>query len=250
MRDFTMILGDNYQRANQNVKGVVVNSYFYQEHERGGHKALMVAADALAAFTERFGPYPYAELDVVETPNNLGGMEYSGLVVVSDNLYPGVAGVEWLTAHEVAHQWWYAVVGSDQIDEPWLDEALTQYSTMLYYEIVYGEDRAAGVLNAEFIQTHNSLKRRGYDMVIGLPAEEYGPQLYWQVVYDKGALYFHNLREAVGDEAFFSILQTYYDQHRYKIAAPEDFLAAVDQVTGDPHMELFEQWVAPTSMSP
>jgi hypothetical protein len=250
MRDFAMILGDTYQQVNQNVAGVVVNSYFYQGHERGGHKALMVAADAMAAFTDLFGPYPYAELDVVETPNHLGGMEYSGLVVVSDSLYPGVAGVEWLTAHEVAHQWWYAVVGSDQIDEPWLDEALTQYSTMLYYENVYGEERAAGVLNAEFIQTHNNLKRRGQDVVVGLPAEEYGPRLYWEVVYDKGALYFHNLREAVGDEAFFRILQTYYDQHRYKIATPEDFLAAVDHVTGDPHMKLFEQWVAVSPSSP
>jgi hypothetical protein len=57
-----------------------------------------------------------------------------------------LAGVEWLAAHEVAHQWWFGVVGNDQIDEPWLDEALTQYSTMLYYEKAYGPERAAGIL--------------------------------------------------------------------------------------------------------
>jgi hypothetical protein len=244
MRDFVLILGENFELANRVVEDVVVNSYFYRGHERGGGKALAVAADALAAFTELFGPYPYAELDVVETPNYLGGMEYPGLVVIEDRLYPGVAGVEWLAAHEVAHQWWFGVVGNDQIDEPWLDEALTQYSTMLYYEKVYGPERATGILRGEFVQTHQSLIRRGRDMPAGLPASAYGPELYWQIVYDKGALYFHELRQVVGDESFFEILQTYYSRHRYRIATPESFLAVVESVTGDQHQDIFEKWIA------
>lgn len=244
MRNFVLILGENFELANRVVKDVVVNSYFYREHEQGGGKALAVATDALAVFTELFGPYPYAELDVVETPNYLGGMEYPGLVVIEDGLYPGVAGVEWLAAHEVAHQWWFGVVGNDQIDEPWLDEALTQYSTMLYYEKVYGPERAAGILRGEFIQTYQSLVRRGRDMPAGLPALAYGPELYWQIVYDKGALYFHELRQAVGDELFFEILQTYYSRHRYRIATPESFLAVVESVTGDRHQDIFEKWIA------
>ena len=244
MRSFVLILGEDFELANRVVNDVVVNSYFYQGHERGGGKALEVAADALAAFSEMFGPYPYAELDVVETPNYLGGMEYPGLVVIEDGLYPGVVGVEWLAAHEVAHQWWFGVVGNDQIDEPWLDEALTQYSTMLYYEQVYGPERAAGILRGEFVQTHQSLVLRGQDMPAGLPASAYGSRLYWQIVYDKGALYFHELRKAVGDESFFEIMQTYYSRHRYKIATPESFLAVIERVTGDQHRDIFDQWIA------
>lgn len=243
MREFVLILGE-YQHANRRVENVVVNSYYYPEHAAGGDKALQVAVDALTAFTERFGPYPYAELDVVETPNRLGGMEYPGLVVVEDTLYPGVAGVEWLTAHEVAHQWWFAVVGSDQVDEPWLDEALTQYSTMLYYEAVYGAQRAQGILNSEFLQTYQTLQNQGRDMPAGRPASAYGPSLYWQVVYDKGALYFNELRKAVGDEVFFEILRTYYNRHRYRIATPASFLRAVQDVSGDPHADLYETWIA------
>jgi aminopeptidase N len=244
MRNFVMILGENFGLANRVVQDVVVNSYFYRGHERGGGRALEVAAAALAAFTELFGPYPYLELDVVETPNYLGGMEYPGLVVIEDGLYPGVAGVEWLAAHEVAHQWWFGVVGNDQVDEPWLDEALTQYSTMLYYEQVYGPERAAGILRGEFLQTHQSLIRRGRDMPAGLAAAAYGPELYWQVVYDKGALYFHELRQVVGDEPFFEILRTYYSRHRYRIATPESFLDVVESVTGDRHQDVFEKWIA------
>jgi len=243
MRDFTLVLGEDFQQRNRMVEGVVVNSYFYAGHEAGGEKALQVAIDALSAFADLFGPYPYAELDVVETPNYLGGMEYPGLVVVEDGLYPGVVGVEWLTAHEVAHQWWFGLVGSDQVDEPWLDEALTQYSTMLYYERVYGAERAERIRYAEFEQVYQNLIRRGRNLPVGLSAREYPAELYWQVVYDKGALYFHALRERVGDEAFFDILRTYYQRHRYAIATPESFLATVESVTGNPHRDLFDEWV-------
>jgi hypothetical protein len=242
MRDFTLIVGDNYRRAARDVDGIVVNSYYYSQHEWGGNKALEVAVDAMTAFTELFGPYPYTELDIVETPNYLGGMEYSGLVVVEDGLYTGI-GVEWLTAHEVAHQWWMVVVGNDQIDHPWLDEALTQYSTLLYYEQTYGEERAETILRGEFQQVHESLQRRGRDMPAGLHAREYPPDLYWDVVYDKGALYFHNLRELVGDDAFFTILQTYFQRHRYEIATPEDFLTVVEDITGNAHRDLYNEWI-------
>ena len=245
MRDFVFILGEDFQLANRVVEGVVINSYFYPEHAAGGGRALDVAADALQAFTEMFGPYPYTELDVVETPNLLGGMEYPGLVVIQDGLYPRVAGVEWLAAHEVAHQWWFGVVGSDQIDDPWLDEALTQYSTMLYYEHVYGPDRGGGVLRTVFVDTHNRLVQSGLDLPAGLPASAYSPGQYFQVVYDKGALYFHELRQAVGDGLFFEIPRTYYARHRYKIATPESFLAVVERVAGGKYLDVYEEWIAP-----
>jgi len=246
MRDFTLVLGENYARAAREVRGVVINSYYYQQHQWGGDRALEVAADAFEIFTDLFGPYPYTELDVVETPNRLGGMEYSGLVVIEDGQYVG-GGVEWLTAHEVAHQWWMVVVGNDQIDDPWLDEALTQYSTLLYYEHVYGEERAAAVLQGEFVRSYQSLVRRGRDMPAGLPADAYPPSLYWDVVYDKGPLYFHELRERVGDEVFFEILQTYYQNHRYQIATPDSWLAVVEAVSGDSQRDLFETWIGDDS---
>ena len=243
MRNFVFVLGENYNYANRVVQDVVVNSYYYRGHRLGGEKALEAAADALVAFTDLFGPYPYAELDVVETPNTLGGMEYPGLVVIEDALYPGVGGIEWLAAHEVAHQWWFGVVGSDQIDEPWLDEALTQYSTMLYYEKVYGPQRAAAILNSVFVSAHRSLISRGRDLPAGLPASSYEPSLYWEVVYDKGALYFDALRQAVGDRTFFDILRTYYAENRYGIATPESFLAVVERVAGERHESIYRRWI-------
>jgi aminopeptidase N len=67
--------------------------------------------------------------------------------------------------------------------------------------------------------------------------------LYWQIVYDKGALYFHNLRETIGDAAFFEVLQVYFQDNRYAIATPEDWLDAVEKVTGDRHFAIYQTWI-------
>jgi hypothetical protein len=243
VREFSLVLGRDYQLVNRMVSGVVVNSYYYEGDEASGIKALDAAVNALVVFSDLFGSYPYAELDVVQTPNRLGGMEYPGLVVIQDTLYPTGSRVEWLTAHEVAHQWWFGIVGSDQVDEPWLDEALTQYSTLLYYEKVYGPERAASVLNTEFLQTYRELIRRGLDLPVGLPADAYSPEVYWSVVYDKGALYFHELRQEIGDPAFFEVLRVYFKNNRYGIAEPGDWLGAVTEVTGDSHWSLYQEWI-------
>jgi aminopeptidase N len=148
-----------------------------------------------------------------------------------------------MTAHEVAHQWWTIVVGNGQINEPWLDAALTQYSTMLYYEKAYGKQRADGIVYGVFVSTYESLRRMGRDLPAGLPANAYPPDLCWDIVYDKGALYFHELRERVGDEAFFELLRTYYARHRYQIATADSFLGTVEEITGDPQLDLYETWI-------
>ena len=89
-------------------------------------------SDALKSYDRRIGAYPFTELDVVATPTTAGGIEYPGLIVVAEGLSEkNPDAYEGATAHEVAHQWWYSLVGNDQVDEPWLDEALTQFTSGL-----------------------------------------------------------------------------------------------------------------------
>lgn len=114
---------------------------------------------------------------------------------------------------------------------------------MLYYEKSYGKQRADGILYSVFVQTYESLKMSGRDMPAGLSANAYPPSLYWDIVYDKGALYFHELRERVGDETFFEILQTYCVRHRYQIATSDSFLGTVEEITGDRHLDLYDMWI-------
>jgi hypothetical protein len=244
MRDFNAVLGPDYQVNRQIVGGVTVNSWFYSGHRAGGEWALDCAAEALRLFSTRFGPYPFAELDVVETPTRAGGIEYPGLVVINDAYYedPG-KWMEWTTVHEVGHQWWYSLVGNDQVDEPWLDEALVQYSTLLYFEDRYGAGAAAELLEQRFERPRQDLIDAGRDAPVGLPVAAYSREDYAPVVYGKGPLYFHALRDAVGDERFGAVLQAYFTRNRYGIATPEDWLATVQAVTGDEHRRLYQRWI-------
>ncbi len=244
MRDFNAVLGPDYQVESRVVEGITVNSVFYPGHHQGGEWALDCTAEAVRLFSIRFGPYPFAELDVVETPTRAGGIEYPGLVVINDTYYETLSErMEWVVVHEVGHQWWYSLVGNDQVDEPWLDEALVQYSTLLYYEDRYGAELAAELLEQVFRQPYEELVETGRDAPAGLPVAAYSEGDYGPVVYQKGPLYFHALRQEVGDENFWAILQTYFARNRYGVAAPEDWLAAVAVVTGDEYHALYEQWI-------
>jgi len=244
MRDFNAVLGPDYQVENGVVEGITVNSVFYPGHRQGGERALDWATEAVRLFNTRFGPYPFIELDVVETPTRAGGIEYPGLVVINSRYYETLSErMEWVVVHEVAHQWWYSLVGNDQVDEPWLDEALVQYSTLLYYEERYGAEVAAELLEYVFQQPYEELVEAGRDAPAGWPVAAYSGEDYGPVVYQKGPLYFHALRQEVGDKDFWRILQTYFVRNRYGVAMSEDWLAAVEAVTGDTHRALYEQWI-------
>ena len=126
MRDFNIVASPDYRQVSRQVGDVAVNSYALAADAQGGQEALDWAAAALDTYQKAFGPYPYRELDVVETPTSAGGIEYPGMVVVAANLYNDPQrrnSFEGATAHEVAHQYWYNVVGDDQLNNPWLDEA-------------------------------------------------------------------------------------------------------------------------------
>ena len=247
MRDFNVLLGEDYQLESHDMEGITVNSLFYTGHAEGGAAALDYASQAIRLFNARIGPYPFTELDVVETPTLAGGIEYPGLVVINQSYYQdGFSQMEWVVVHEVLHQWWYSLVGNDQVDEPWLDEALAQYCTLLYYEEQYGEETAERLLESLFQRTYQELQETGRDQPVGLPVAGYGGRNYGPVVYQKGPLYFHDLRQQVGLETFWEILKIYFEQNRYRIARPEDWLAAVEAVTGSEHRALYSEWIQET----
>ena len=151
MRDFNVVASRDYLSASTQVGDMTVNSYFLPGDEEGGRKALDWAAQALTIYQKEFGAYPYRELDVVETGTSAGGIEYPGLIAVASRLYSDPkrqAFFESATVHEVGHQWWYNVVGNDQVNHPWLDEALTQYATYRYFQDAYGEAGGQGFIDS------------------------------------------------------------------------------------------------------
>lgn len=249
VRDFFLIMSPDFQVVSQEVDGVEVNSYYLPEHPQGGEAALEVTSQSLQIFNRYFGEYPFAEIDVVEAPMRYAlGVEYPGIFLVASDLYADPAQDNFLvaTAHEVAHQWWYSVVGNDVFDEPWLDESMATYSSSLYYQDAISLQAHQGFIN----YWKNRLSDLRQDSLDDKVTQSLGyfealdtPRVYGTVVYTKGALFFDALRDEIGDEAFFGALQNYYQKYKYQIAEAEDLLAEFEASAGQELDDLYQEWL-------
>ena len=134
VRDFAFILSDKFKIKKDTYKGVNINTY--NLNEKLSTEVTKIAKDSISIFSDLFGEYPYDTYSVIASDFYIGGMEYPTLVMIDQSLYNEKDKflLEYVIAHETAHQWWYSVIGNDEISEPWLDEALTEYSTVLYFE--------------------------------------------------------------------------------------------------------------------
>lgn len=250
VRDFFLAASPDFELVTRDVGGVQVNSYYLPGSQPGGEQALRVAVDSLEAFNDRFGEYVYRQLDIVQAPmRNAGGVEFPGIVLIEANRYADPADPIFrvTVAHEVAHQWWYNLVGNDIIDEPWLDEAMATFSSALYYETVAGAPAYQAVLDS----FNERYQRAGGDAIISQinqGMEHYNqPEFsrdYGAVVYMKGALFLDALRQEIGDEAFFAALQSYYSDYLYQIAAPQDFLEAFTRSAGRSLDDFYARWLS------
>jgi hypothetical protein len=248
-REFTLAASPRFGVVSETVDGVRVNAYYLDEATSAGKRILQVALDSLKTFNHQFGPYPYAELDIVQAElRYAGGVEFPGIVFIEAIRFEdGNNPVTPITvAHEVAHQWWYNLVGNDVVDEPWLDEALATYSSLVYWETIKGE-AAYNQVVANFQESYDQALLDGVSGQITQGMEFYGlpehASAYGAVVYTKGGLFFHALRQEVGDQAFFSALQDYFQQQRYGIATRADLLAAFESAAGRDLDRLYQEWL-------
>ena len=210
---------------------VVVHSYFTALHQRAGENALLYAAEALRTYERRFGPYPYRELKVFESPSIAGGIEYPISVGVNYSLYQQDGGyTEWVMAHEVAHQWWYGMVGSDPIREAWLDEAMAQFSASLYIEDRYGTVFADAERQRFFIDRYVAETKERGDTRAAQPTSAFYRWTYAPIVYGKAPLFFQDVRDAAGDARFELWWRRYFQQHRLGFAHAPDLLRAADEI--------------------
>ena len=186
--------------------------------------------------------YPFTEFDIVSTTTSALGIEYPGIVAILADLYqePNSPLMEAVVAHEVAHQWFYSVIGNDQIDEPWIDEAMAQFATIVYFSDVHGPTAADGF--------RRSLEGRwervdGSKIPIGLPVRDYTPQEYSSIVYGRGPIFIEALAEEMGQESFAAFLLDYYQTNQWGIATGASFKQLAEQHCACDLTPLFETWV-------
>jgi hypothetical protein len=250
LRDFAIVAGRGLRSEERRVGETLVRSVFAPEHEIVGRRVLTQTVDALRVYTTRFGPLPYKTINIVDTPLVAGlvSAEFSGLGAIASAFYvdfdsPPVRNLpeiireqrasvedslEWTVAHAVAHQWWGSIVGNDPARDPVMDEALSNWSALLYYRDVHSEERALAVMEDQLRGVYKVYRTfGGEDMAADRNAREYRNSFqYAAIVSSKGALMFAELRRLLGHQKFFAALRNYYNANMYEIAEMDDLRGA------------------------
>ena len=236
MRDLYLSLAP-YRTISATVAGVEVRSHYLDGSEGAARSALDQAVRALEVFGARWTPYPYTSFDLVPIATEALGVEFPGVIALATRLYASQrADLPWVVVHEVAHQWFYGLVGNDQVTHPWLDEALAQYAVWVVAHASGGDAAARGVqrsFNARW-------SSRDGDVPIGLPVTAYEPAAYGSVVYGRGPLVILQLRERVGAGAFERFLRGYVASLRWGVADPQAFRTGLEAACGCTLADVFE----------
>jgi hypothetical protein len=220
-RTFALSISDQFKVASQQIGDVTVSSYYFNDlYAASGQATLAATVRAVKTYTELFGAYPHKTLAVAQGDFK-DAMEYDGLYFLSNSYYDLYNDSEEsdlvrVAAHETCHQWWFGRVGNDQAQEPWLDEALSMYCEKLFYEKNYPAEVAWWwTYRVDYYQP------QGY---IDLPVQDYGGfNPYENAVYRMGAHFLNDLRQQIGDEAFFAFLKDYSTRMNGKTATTADF---------------------------
>ncbi len=206
VRDFNFAASPKYRYRSQTWNGVTVSYYYY---ELPINKIQSYAIGAMNRFTERVGSYPYPTLSIAEVPTG-PSMESPSMIWLTQTA-TSRGTLRYLTVHELAHQWFYGVVGNDQAEEPFADEAMAEFLTRDY--IGHRASKCA----------ESVLDKRVYD---------YSKSCYYEVIYVQGDTYLNAYRQRVGDEAFWSGMRQYYDAYRYRIGGTRRLLEILDEASG------------------
>ncbi len=247
LRDFCFVLSTEFEVISQTVNGKEINYYFYDDQNAQENLALCVKV--MDEFSNMFGDYPYKSVNIVKTNFCFGGMEYPNLVYISDAIQDEST-YQYCIVHELAHQWWYSLVGNNEYEEAWLDESLTEYSTVLFFEkhSEYGFEYQEMIAGSEsayrlFVEIYTDiLGDVDESMNRNLSEFETEPE-YVNNVYTKGVLMFDNLRSLVGDNKFFKALREYFEEYKYKNASQEDLINVFIKVSHQNLKGYFDSWL-------
>jgi hypothetical protein len=219
-RTLALSASDAFSVSENFTGNTAIRSYYFSGYQTGGADMLTYATQAVDTFSAQFAPYPHQALAIVQTDMN-DGMEYDGLVFISTDFYRQYNGtprsnLAVIGVHEIAHQWWYSLVGNDHAMEPWLDEALSTYSERLFFE-----DNYPANISWWWQFRIDYFKPKGY---IDGSIYQYGSfRSYTDTVYFQGARFLDEMREFMGYGNFNKFIKEYAVRYAYGHATTADF---------------------------
>jgi len=246
-RDFYLAGSREYVELSGQVGETRVRIYTKPEYSVNQALALDYALNAIQIFSEQVAPYPYTEFEVISSVMWALGMEYPGITsIVTDEFVAGVdlfgipsaQMLESTLVHEAGHMWFYNAVGNDQQNQPWVDEALVQYLTYVYYLERYGD-------GSSYVASWQSRwSRVEYDPIpIGKAAGAYQGSEYSAIVYGRGPLFFLELEKRYGREMVMEAVRDYYQENLWGLGYEHEIQAALEASCACDLSAEFAEWV-------
>jgi hypothetical protein len=204
VRDFVFVGAPDYRTASATVGGVIIHVWY-----RTGFPASTVLAAAKTALSREanlLGAYPYKTYDIAQTGGGYG-MESPGLTWIPR----GAGSLNYLVAHETAHQWFYGIVGNDQARQPYADEAAADFVA----RYVLGMRRGSHCATAR----------------LDLTIYQYSSACYYEDIYIQGGNFLDDTRRKMGSTAFWAGMRDYLATYRFKIGSTKALLDTLDRHT-------------------
>lgn len=276
VHDFAWVADSNYIKETFDCDGIQINSLYLPRHTETAQPQAKTACEALGYFGERFGQYPYRQFTIAEAGLRNGAMEYPQMIMNGELVYriPRMITLgDLVTAHEVAHQWFYGFMANNQIAETWLDEGFAEYGAHSYIEDRYGDD--TNLFDTElligmhgeffknaFVQIFSSIfDAEDMDDIRLDPPVSLGQQnrlasllthsaevpLGKQILpYHTGATILFALEDYLGREQLDRIIQTYVQRLRFSHVTTDDFISIAEEVSGEDLDWFFDSWLRTT----
>ncbi len=238
-RTFAFSASDQFLVYDASAGAVRLQAYYYPGYETQGAAILNAAVRAVGIFEAKFGAYPYSSLSIVQADLN-DGQEYDGLVFLATKFYNEYDGsarsnLVAIGVHEIAHQWWFGLVGSDQAMEPWLDEAMAVYSEAIFYKFIYP--------NSHDWWWNFRVNWFGPSGYVDTTIYEHATfRAYVNASYLNGANFLEALNLRMGDGAFFLFLQDYTSRYGRGRATTQEFFAIARQNTTEDISDLINAY--------
>lgn len=230
VRDFALVVSNRFHMAQTVDNGVCITAYAMEGSQ--ARAMLQYAKKALACYAELFGaaPYPAYTLAQVAFPHD--GAEYPQLSMIGTEVVEkGGRELEYVIAHEAAHQWWYAAVGSDGYHQSWQDEALCEFSLLEYAEKQYGADERADLESARMESALRVTVSQG--VTPGAPLDVFVSWSEYELVaIHRGAACLCALDRTV-DGGLIPFLRAYYTDYAFSRASRLDFENLLARSTGE-----------------
>ena len=241
--DFAWTAWDGFEKHTRDIDGTRVILLIPPQNEHNAATTFSALAGALPRMSKLYGRYPYPTLTVVHPPESApsaGGMEYPTLITTGGEWYTadsGVRGIEGVTVHELGHQWFQSMVGSNEHAWPFLDEGLTSYVEGSTLDALYGSSSAVrwpGLRLSQWAVGRAAAAHFAHDDPIALPAAGFPSfEAIGGLVYARTATLLHTLGNVYGTDKLERALGRYSRYYRFQHPGPRHFIAVMREVLGN-----------------